>query len=136
MVKDSISLTERVFCSSIIHYLSEIVPNCGRFSPSQILGGRPSKSYTHFITPVVLMFLCMFFNVFYKSEKTCFYVFLNSKINVFNIYGLGPMRIFAGVRWAGHGLQMRVVSSKMAIFAYFTRYILRSHTYTLSATKL
>jgi len=46
------------------------------FSPSQIFGGRPSKSYTHFITPVVLMFLCMFLNVFYKSEKkTCFYVF-------------------------------------------------------------
>jgi len=37
-------------------YLSEIVPNFGRFSLSHIVGGRPSKSYTHFITPVVLMF--------------------------------------------------------------------------------
>jgi len=31
--------------------LSEKAPNFGRFSLSQILGGRPSKSYTHFITP-------------------------------------------------------------------------------------
>jgi len=29
----------------------------------------------------------MFFNVFFKSEKTCFYVFY-LKINVFDIYGL------------------------------------------------
>jgi len=30
----------------------------------------------------------MFYNVFHKSEKkTCFYVFLNLQINVFNIYG-------------------------------------------------
>ena len=35
-----------------------------------------SKSYTHFITPVVLMFLFMFFNVFYKSEKNDFLFFL------------------------------------------------------------
>jgi len=34
--------------------LSEIAQNFGRFfSPSQILGGRPSKSYTHFITPTL-----------------------------------------------------------------------------------
>ena len=76
MVKDSISWTQRVFCSSIIDYLSEIVPNFGRFSPSQILGSRPSKSYTHFISPVVLMFLCMFLMFFYKSEQKHFYVFL------------------------------------------------------------
>jgi len=32
--------------------LSKIAPNFGRFfSLSQILGGRPSKTYTHFITP-------------------------------------------------------------------------------------
>ena len=44
-------------------------------------GGRPSKSYTNFTTPVVLMFLCMFFKMFfcYKSEKTCFYVFFIRK---------------------------------------------------------
>jgi len=30
--------------------MSEIAPNFGRFSPSQSLGGRPYKSYTHFIT--------------------------------------------------------------------------------------
>ena len=48
---------------------------------SQILGGRPSKSYTHFITPVVLMF----FYCFYKWKKF-FFVFFYLKINVFNIY--------------------------------------------------
>ena len=32
------------------------------------------------------MFFCMFFTVFYKTEKTCFYVFY-LQINVFNIYG-------------------------------------------------
>ena len=31
--------------------LSEIAPDCERFSPSQILGGRLSKSCTHIITP-------------------------------------------------------------------------------------
>ena len=31
--------------------VSEIAPNFGRFWPSQILGGGPSKNYTHFITP-------------------------------------------------------------------------------------
>jgi len=31
--------------------LSEIAPNFGLFSPSQILGGGPFKTYTHFITP-------------------------------------------------------------------------------------
>jgi len=32
--------------------LSEMASNSGRFlSPFQILGGRPSKTYTHFITP-------------------------------------------------------------------------------------
>jgi len=32
--------------------LSEIAPNFGRFLPSQILGGRPSKNCTHvIITP-------------------------------------------------------------------------------------
>jgi len=34
-----------------------------------------------------LMFLCMFFNVFYKSEKHVFYVFYLQS-NVFNIYDL------------------------------------------------
>jgi len=33
------------------------------------------------------MFLFMFFNVFYKSEKNVFYVFFYLTINVFNIYG-------------------------------------------------
>jgi len=33
-----------------IRKLSEIAPNFGRFLPSQILGGRPSKNRTHFIT--------------------------------------------------------------------------------------
>jgi len=35
------------------------------------------------------MFLCMFLNVFYKSEKHVFYVFyvFYLRINVFNIYG-------------------------------------------------
>ena len=33
--------------------LSKIALNFGRvFSPSQILGGRPSKRYTHVMTPV------------------------------------------------------------------------------------
>jgi len=87
MVKDSISWTQRVFCSSIIDYLSEIVPNFGRFSPCQILGSRPSKSYTHFITPLVLMFFMHVFLMFFiKVKKTCFYVFFYSKINVFIIY--------------------------------------------------
>ena len=31
--------------------LSKIAPNFGRFFASQILGGRPSKTYTDFITP-------------------------------------------------------------------------------------
>ena len=31
--------------------LSEIAPNFGRFLPSQILGGRPSKNCTHVNTP-------------------------------------------------------------------------------------
>jgi len=31
--------------------LSEIAPDFERFSPSQILGGRPSKNCTHIITP-------------------------------------------------------------------------------------
>ena len=31
--------------------LSEIAPKLGRFWPSQILGRRPSKSYTHVMTP-------------------------------------------------------------------------------------
>ena len=31
--------------------LSEIAPDLERFSPSQILGGRPSKNCTHIITP-------------------------------------------------------------------------------------
>jgi len=35
------------------------------------------------------------------------------------------VRIFAGVRWR----QMRVGSSKMAIFAYFTRYVFRTFTF-------
>jgi len=34
------------------------------------------------------MFYMHVFNVFYKSEKTCFYVFYLQS-NVFNIYGLG-----------------------------------------------
>ena len=69
------------------------MPNFGRFSPSQILGSRPSKSYTHFITPVVLMFLCMFFKMFFiKVKKHVFYVYY-SKINVFIIYACkGPWR--------------------------------------------
>ena len=80
MVKDSISWTQRVFCSSIIDQLSEIVPNFGRFLPSQILGSRPSKSYTHFITPVVLMFLCMFFKCFFiKVKKNMFLMFFIRK---------------------------------------------------------
>jgi len=33
------------------------------------------------------MFLSMFFNVFYKSEKTCFLCVFLFEINVFNIYG-------------------------------------------------
>ena len=56
--------------------------NFGRFSPdspSQILGSRPSKSYTHFTTPVVLMFYACFFNVFYKSEKNMFFMFFIRK---------------------------------------------------------
>ena len=31
--------------------LTEIAPNFGRFSPSQILGSGTSRSYTHFISP-------------------------------------------------------------------------------------
>ena len=31
--------------------------------------GRPYKSYTHFITPVVSMFLCIFFNCFFIKVK-------------------------------------------------------------------
>ena len=30
--------------------MSEIAPDFERFSPSQILGGMPSKNYTHIIT--------------------------------------------------------------------------------------
>jgi len=33
--------------------LSEIAPNFGRFSPSQILGGRPWENDTHIITPAL-----------------------------------------------------------------------------------
>jgi len=32
--------------------LSKMALNFGRFSPSQILGSRPSKSYIHVMTPV------------------------------------------------------------------------------------
>ena len=39
--------------------------------------------------------LCMFFNVFYKSEKTCFYVSY-SKINVFIIYDFQYFWAMAG----------------------------------------
>jgi len=42
------------------------------------------------------------------------------------------IRIFGGVRQRG-GLQMRVGSSKMLIFAYFTRYIFRIRTFTSKA---
>ena len=52
-----------------------------------------------------LMFLCMFFNVFYKSEKHVFYVFY-LQINVFNIYASsGFININASVRnpWKSHG---------------------------------
>jgi len=33
--------------------LSELAPKFGRFLPSQLLGGGPSESYTHVITPAL-----------------------------------------------------------------------------------
>jgi len=77
--------------------LSEIVPNFGHFSLSQILGGRPSKSYTHFITPVVLMFFIHVFKMFFfiKVKKHVF-MFYYLKINVFNIYGLAVSLFLPG----------------------------------------
>jgi len=39
--------------------LSAIVPNFGRFLPSQILGGRPSKNCTHVIIPGSLHVVCI-----------------------------------------------------------------------------
>jgi len=67
----------QIECFVAVLLTSEIVPNFGRFSLSQILGGRPSKSYTHFITPVVLMFFIHVFNVFFiKVKNMFFYVFI------------------------------------------------------------
>jgi len=63
---------------------------------------------------------------YYQRQKCSPGTLVSSKVSF--------VRIFAGVRWRGGVKIMRVGWSKMAIFAYFARYVFR--TFTSKATSI
>jgi len=87
--------------------LSKIALNFGLFSPSQILGGRPSKSFTHVMTPVQRHVVWkMFFGDTPTTPEVIVANTLNFKAN-FKFSRLnflrGDPRPTSGVRYQGLG---------------------------------
>jgi len=73
------------------------------FSPSQISGGRPSKSYTHFITPT---------SRYVAWKKFCQYTPISPEVIVANTLNFKPNFKFSRLNFFGDPLPVRVCVSK------------------------